>query len=415
MNIDSIERVGVAGFAKSGLYLAYLLLKLKKKVFITESKEAAAFPSVVIEKLRALGVSFEFGGHSENFLKNTQLVIFSPGIDALTSPAGALCRKLNIMQVGEIEFCYWLTKAKCVAITGTNGKTTTTFLTYRVLKENQGNVYLGGNIGIPFSSFVLKTKPRDIIVLELSSFQLETIIEFKPFVAAITNIEPDHMDRYPKFQDYFEAKMNIFKNQTEDDFAVLNGKSEFLIDIKRRTRAKVVTFADEFENENLSCVYRIAAGAFGLSKLDCQKVFNKFTGLPHRLQLVRKVNGVNFINDSKATNPASTVWALKNLQGPIILIAGGKDKGLDYNQIIPYMKNVKKINLFGAAAKKIDSALSKVAPTQFFNSLEDVIRGSLAEAKIGDSVVLSPMCASYDMFKSYIDRGRQFKDIVNSL
>lgn len=414
MNIDSIKKVCVVGWGKSGISLCNLLLSLKKQVKLTELKERNCFHPALIDKLTNNGVCFEFGGHSENFIKDCQLIILSPGVDSLNSTAIKNANHLNILHVGEVEFSYWLTKAKFVAITGTNGKTTTTFLTYRVLSQNRKGVFLGGNIGIPVSSFIMNTKKGDLIVLEISSFQLETIIEFKPYVAALLNIEPNHLDRHPTFKDYFEAKMNIFRNQREDDWAVLNKNIEILSSIEKRIKAKIVHFSSEFENQNFSCVYRIA-GIFGLGKAQCLQTFNSFKGIPHRLQLVRVLSGVNFVNDSKSTNPSSTIWAFRNIKGPIILVAGGKDKGVDYASIIPYLSRVKKVNLFGQAAQKIEKALSGHAKTQIFSSLEGVVSASFGEASPKDTVLFSPMCSSFDMFTNYMDRGRKFIEIVKSL
>lgn len=414
MDIDSLKRVCVVGWGKSGVSLCNLLLTLKKEVKVTDNKENKSFPFSLIDKFSRKGVRFEFGGHSKNFIKDSQLVILSPGVDVQTSEAGKICQELNIPYVGEVEFAFWLTKAKFVVITGTNGKTTTTFLTFRTLKERRKRVFLGGNIGIPVSSFILDTKKGDLIVLEISSFQLETILEFRPYVAAILNIEPDHLDRYPSFREYFGAKMNIFKNQKKDDWAVLNKKSPLLHEMEKRVKSQMVTFSTEFSNENLSCVYRIAS-VFGLGKADCLKVFSSFRGLPHRQQFVREFKGVNFINDSKATNPSSTIWALKNIKSPVILIAGGKDKGLDYSQIATYLKIVKKINLLGAASGRIKSVLGSHIETEIFPSLKDAVVSSYKEAKIGDTVLFSPMCSSFDMFLNYMDRGRKFMEIVKNL
>jgi UDP-N-acetylmuramoylalanine--D-glutamate ligase len=414
MNIDNIKRVCIVGWGKSGFSLCNLLSALKKEIKLTEQKERKYFHPSLIDKLAGAGISFEFGGHSENFLKGCQLVILSPGVDPLNSPVVKIANNLNIPYVGEVEFAYWLTKAKFVAITGTNGKTTTTFLTYRVLRENKKRVFLGGNIGIPVSSFILDTKKGDLIVLEISSFQLETILEFKPYVSALLNIEPNHLDRHPTFNDYFRAKMNIFKNQQQTDFAVLNKNIEMLSDIEKKLNSKIVHFSSEFENQNFSCIYRIAS-IFGLGKADCLHVFNNFKGIPHRLQLVRVVNGVAFVNDSKSTNPSSTVWAFNNIKGNIVLIAGGKDKGVDYKSIIPYMKKVKKVNLFGQAAKKIEVALSGHVKTQIFPSLCDVVSASFKESSPKDTVLFSPMCSSFDMFNNYMERGRKFIEVVKSL
>ncbi|MCK9615723.1 MAG: Mur ligase family protein [Candidatus Omnitrophica bacterium] len=414
MNIDNIKRVCVVGWGKSGFSLCNLLSTLKKEVRLTELKERKCFYPSLIDKLTGNGVSFEFGGHSENFLKGCQLIILSPGVDPLSSPIVKIANSLNIPYVGEVEFAYWLTKAKFVAITGTNGKTTTTFLTYRVLRENKKRVFLGGNIGIPVSSFILDTKKGDLIVLEISSFQLETILEFKPFVSALLNIEPNHLDRYPTFGDYFRAKMNIFKNQQQNDFAVLNKNIEMLSDIEKNLKSKIIYFSSEFENQNFSCIYRIAT-IFGLGKADCLHVFNNFKGIPHRLQIVRVINGVSFVNDSKSTNPSSTIWAFNNIKGDIILIAGGKDKGVDYKSIIPHISKVKKVNLFGQAAPKIEKALAGHIKTQIFPSLDDVVYASFKESSPKDTVLFSPMCSSFDMFKNYMERGRKFIEVVKSL
>jgi UDP-N-acetylmuramoylalanine--D-glutamate ligase len=414
MQIDNFKKVCVVGCGKSGLALCNLLLELRKEVRLTEIKQGQSFNSALIERFRSKGVIFEFGGHSENFIKGCDLVILSPGVDALKSQAVYFARILGILCVGEVEFSFWLTKAKFIAITGTNGKTTTTFLTYRVLCQKRKGIFLGGNIGIPVSSFILNTKKGDLIVLEISSFQLETILKFKPYVAALLNIEPNHLDRHASFKDYFDAKMNIFKNQDNQDWAVLNKNTDVLSDIKKRLKSQAVYFSSEFPNENYSCVYRIAK-VFGIGKIDCQRVFSAFKGIPHRLQAVRTIDNITFINDSKSTNPSSTIWALTNTNGPLILIAGGKDKGVDYALVAPYLKNVKKINLFGEAAEKIRSSLAPHINTQVYGSLEEVVFSSYKEASTGDTILLSPMCSSFDMFSNYMERGRKFIEIVNSL
>lgn len=414
MNIDTINKICIVGWARSGVSLCNLLLSLKKKVMVTEAKQSNNFPCGLIDRLRNSGVDFEFGGHSEKFMKQADSIVLSPGADSYAEPLKTILKNLNIPYAGEVEFSSWLTKARFIAITGTNGKTTTAFLTYRVLKEKRKNVFLAGNIGIPLSSVVLQTKKNDVIVLEISSFQLETIIKFRPYIAAVLNIEPDHMDRYKKFNDYFEAKMNIFRNQNETDWAVIKKDSNLSATIKKRLRSSVATFDKEFKNENYSCIYRIVS-IIGLTKTDCLRVFSGFKGLPHRLQTVREIKGVKFINDSKATNPSSTVWALSDNQSPVILIAGGKDKGLDYLQITPYLKKVKKINLIGQASLAIKKALEGKVAIELFASLENAVIASFKSAQKGDIVLLSPMCSSYDMFKNYIDRGNKFIKIVNSL
>ncbi len=414
MRIDDFKKVCVVGWGRSGISLSQLLLRLEKEVGVSEIAEADSFSSQLINDFIKKGVKFEFGGHSEKFIKDAQLLILSPGVDLSSSSIKQIAHVHNIPCVGEIEFSSWLTKSKIIAITGTNGKTTTSELTYQVLKQARKRVFLGGNIGRPFSSFVLETEEEDLVVLEISSFQLESIIEFKPYVAAFLNIEPDHLDRYSNFKDYFQAKLNIFKNQDREDWAILNKNINFRSQIERIIKSQPVYFSREFSNENFSCVYRITA-IFGLTKRDCLKVFSEFKGLRHRLQVARKLNKVTFINDSKATNPSSTIWALKNTKAPIILLAGGRDKGLDYSSILPHLKKVKRVNLFGEAAVKIREVLSVKVETKAFPSLEKAVLSSYQGAESGDTILLSPMCSSFDMFSNYQDRGDKFIEIVNSI
>ncbi|MCK4912259.1 MAG: UDP-N-acetylmuramoyl-L-alanine--D-glutamate ligase [Candidatus Omnitrophica bacterium] len=414
MRIDNFKKICVIGWGKSGISLANLLLTVNKDVKVSEAAGSEVFSSQLIDDFISKGVEFEFGGHSDQFIKDAQLLILSPGVNSNTSSIKQIALTNNIPCVGEIEFSSWLTKAKIIAITGTNGKTTCSELTFQLLKQTKKRIFLGGNIGTPFSSFVLEAKEDDLIVLEISSFQLETIIEFKPYVVAFLNIEPDHLDRYSDFKGYFQAKLNIFKNQTSQDWVVLNKNIDFRSQIEKVLKSQLVYFSDEFSNQNFSCVYRVAV-IFGLTKNDCLKVFSEFNGLEHRLQIVKKVNKITFINDSKATNPSSTIWALKNTKGPIVLLAGGKDKGLDYSSILPYLRKVKKVNLFGEAADKIREALGSKVETQTFQSLEEIVLSSYKEAESGDTILLSPMCSSFDMFSNYQERGDKFIDIVNKI
>ena len=414
MRIDDFKKICVIGWGKSGISLAKLLLALKKDVKVSDTAEENTFSNQLINDFINKGVDFEFGKHSEKFIKSAQLLILSPGVNLSASPIKQIASTNNIPCVGEIEFASWLTKAKIIAITGTNGKTTSSELIYQLLKQTKKRVFLGGNIGMPFSSFVLETKKDDLVVLEISSFQLETIIGFKPYVAVFLNIEPDHLDRYLDFKGYLQAKLNIFRNQTKEDWAVLNKNIDFRSQIEKTIKAQVIYFSNEFSNQNFSCVYRIAA-IFGLAKNDCLKVFSEFKGLKHRLQVVRKLNKITFINDSKATNPSSTIWALKNTKTSIILLCGGKDKGLDYSSILPYLRKVNRVNLFGEAANKIREVLRCKVETKMFQSLEQAVLASYKEAKSGDTILLSPMCSSFDIFSNYKERGDKFIDIVNKI
>jgi len=414
MNIDDFERIGVIGWGLSGISVANLLLGLGKKVKVSEQRERGCFSEDSLKQFTKAGVEFEFGGHSESFIKDCQLLVVSPGVDTTRGQIFEIIKALKLPVVGEVELCSWLTKASLIAITGTNGKTTASHLTYEVLRRKRSRVFLGGNIGIPFSSFVLDTKKNDLVVLELSSFQLETIISFRPKVAALLNISPDHFDRHRDLQAYLQAKMNIFRNQTKDDFALFNKNSSLNFEKIMPIRSKIIYFSKEFPNENFSCIYKIAS-LYGLTKTDCELVFFNFKGLPHRLQLVKTVNGITFINDSKATNPSSTIWALNDLRRPIILLAGGKNKGLDYATLRPYLKQVKKLNLFGEAAEAIRESLKAQVRSEIFSSLDEAVNSSFKEAERGDTVLLSPMCSSFDMFSDYRERGNKFIEIVDSL
>jgi len=414
MNTENFKNICVVGFERSGIALSRLALALQRAVKVTDGKKETEFKDSLIKEFKSLGVEFEFGGHSVDFIKGSDLIVISPGVDLKKSTISEIANKLNIKIVGEMEFASWFTKSKIIAITGTNGKTTTTTLTYEVLKSKFKGVYLAGNIGIPLSSCVLDTKPEDIVVLEVSSFQLETILEFKPFVAAFLNLEPDHLDRYGVFDEYMKAKINLFKNQDEGDWAVLNKNCEFNEQLIEGVKSNLSYFSSEFDNENKSAVYKIVS-ILGVSLKDCDDIFSKFTGLPHRMQLVADVKGVSFINDSKATNPASTIWALKNTQAPTVLIAGGKDKGVDYSVVLPFLKNVTKINLIGEAAKKIEDKLAQKIPVTIFKTLEEAVEDSFSSVEDNGVVLFSPMCSSFDMFLNYEDRGNIFCEIVKKI
>ncbi|MDD3297101.1 MAG: Mur ligase family protein [Candidatus Omnitrophica bacterium] len=412
MDINNFNKVCVVGCGTSGISLCDLLLELGKKVKVSESRKKNCFKDSLIQEYLSKGIVFEFGLNSKDFIKDCDLVVLSPGVDPVA--IRSFLKDTGIPCVGEIEFSFWFNKALCVAITGTNGKTTSTYLTHKVLEATGRRVFIGGNIGTPFSSFVLKTTREDIVVLELSSFQLETIIEFHPYVAVLLNVAPDHFDRYNNLQEYILAKMNIFKNQLSGDRALLNKNLESLAMSSGNIKAQIMYFSDEFPNENFSCIWRIAE-IFGVDKKICRKVFSEFKGLSHRMQSVRKIKGVEFINDSKATNPASTVWALDNILSPVVLLAGGKDKGLDYSEVVSHLGRVKKVNLFGEAASKIEDSLESFCRVEVFCSFQEAVISAFREAVSGDTVLLSPMCASFDMFSDYKERGDRFVEIVNGL
>lgn len=417
MDYKKYQNICVFGFGKSGIGAAKLALSLGKNVKITDSNKRSKFLSSEIKKLGKKKVLFEFAEHTSRFLENVDLIIVSPGINIDSLAVFKYIKKKKIPVVSEIEFASWFCKAKIIAITGTNGKTTTTSLIYHLLKNKFKNkkVFCAGNIGTAFSSIVLKTKEKDLVVLEISSFQLEKVKTFRPFVACLLNIGSDHMDRYSNIKDYLNAKLNIFSNQKSSDWAVINNSLNLSKGQLSKIKAKILRFGNNPVNENYSACCAVGK-IFNISQKDCLKIISTFKNLAHRCQKVRVFKGVEFINDSKATNPCSTIWALKNIKKPVILIAGGRDKDLDFSEILPFIKNVKKVNLFGESAKKIEKQIKNKVETVCYKSLKEIVVGSFKDAlKIKAVVLFSPMCASFDMFKNYKDRGEKFIRVVKNL
>ncbi|MFO8053280.1 MAG: UDP-N-acetylmuramoyl-L-alanine--D-glutamate ligase [Candidatus Omnitrophota bacterium] len=412
--IRDLTTICVAGWGKTGISLTKMLLSLGKKVKVTEIRKKNYFCSQRIKYFQAKGVSFEFNGHSEEFIKSCDLVILSPGINLSRSKLSDIAIKNHISCIGELEFAYYFTDAKIIAITGTNGKTTTAHLVYRLLRQKNKNVYLGGNIGRPFSEFVLDTQKEDIVVLEVSSFQLETIIKFRPYIAVLLNVEVDHIDRHKSFDNYLKTKLKIFQNQQKFDWAVINKKVNLSDSFLSQINPKVIYFGTELPDENLSAAYRIGK-IFGITKTDCHLLFSRYQKLPHRQQLIKELNKIKFINDSKATNLSSTLFALKSLKPPIILIAGGQDKDIHYSDLGEYARKIKKINLIGQAADKIRNELGDKFKCQKFNSLKEAVLSSYKQAKAFDTILFSPMCSSFDMFSNYKERGQKFIEIVNNI
>ena len=374
----------------------------------------------------------------------------SPGIPS-NIPLLNQAEELGIPRFSEIEIAYWLTDAKIVGVTGSNGKTTTVTLLGEMLKEDKKEYQLGGNIGIPFSGIVEKISSDGIIVLELSSFQLEWIEEFRPFVASVLNITPDHLDRHADMNSYIGAKLRILENQTESDFAVLNVDDEGSLKFAAFGKSKKVFFSTKTEPEpgvfirgeklftrsngreteiigvrdigikgphNLSnaCAACAICSILGVTPDSMRRTLIGFTGVEHRLEPVAVLSGVSFVNDSKATNVDSVWYALQSVPPPIILIAGGKDKGGDFTRLKELVqKNVKALILIGEAEEKIKSALGDVVTVYHSDSLEEAVELSYKKAAPQDTVLLSPGCASFDMFKDYQHRGQVFKSSVRNL
>lgn len=408
------KKVTIVGLARSGLACANLFYRLGAQVSVTEKQDndllrhnAAALASKEIR--------YELGRHSRDFIRGQDLVIVSPGVPDEASPV-AWAKELNIPLISEIEAAWLVCPGKVIAVTGTSGKTTVTTLIGRLLEAAGIKAFVCGNIGIPFSQEVEKISAEDFVSLEVSSFQLEHISDFKPRISVLLNFSRNHLDRYKDMPEYLEAKKRIFLNQGPEDFLVYNHDDPLVTDAVAAARARLLPFcASDGINPNcaaLSCV----GEALGIDREVAPRVFNDFKGLPHRMEYVAEHNGVVFINDSKATTAESAVWALKSIDAPVILIAGGKDKGVDYSLILGAAAGkLKQVIVIGEAAEKIESALNRSFAVSRARSLEEAVEKALSLAAPGDRVLLSPMCSSFDMFSGYEERGACFKKAVQAL
>jgi len=441
------SRVAVLGAARSGIAVSKLIAREGASVLLSDVKPADML-SLDRQELERLGIELETGGHSDRILQS-DLICISPGLP-LDIPVLGRAQKKAIPIVGEIEVSSWFCHSPIFAITGSNGKTTTTTLSGEILKKWDPSTIVAGNIGVPFSEHVLNCSSKHVVILEISSFQLETIYSFHPRIAVIMNLTPNHLDRYPDFEAYAQAKMNILKNMTESDYLIYNIDDNYLKKSLRKAIPKKLVFslqphsregvywvnekiiirlAGEEEHVYLKNIYlrgphnrynmMVAALIASLQEVPekiIAKELCKFKGIEHRLELVRVLNHVTFINDSKATSVDSLSYALKSFDDKIILIAGGKDKGGDFSKINHLLKDrVKTAILIGQAADRMEKAWQGIVPLLRADNLQDAIRKAFQVARKNEIVLLSPACSSFDMFRDYEDRGRQFKKIVENL
>jgi len=408
------KKVVVAGLARSGLACANLLYDLGAKVSVTDSQDTEAV-RLNSSKLKSRDIKFELGKHTKEFIQGKDLLVISPGIPDEAMPV-VWAKELNIAMISEIEVASILCPATIIAVTGSNGKTTTTTLIGKIIEASGKKAFVCGNIGNPFTGELEKMSEGDFVSLEVSSFQLEKIKTFKPKVAVILNFSKNHLDRYKNMQEYLEAKKRIFINQDKNDFLVLNQEDPILCDIAKESGSKVIFFNSESGfNPDQSAVLSVAQ-ILNIKREVCLNVFSEFKGLEHRMEYVQEINGVDFINDSKATTVESAIWALKNIKSSVILIAGGKDKGVDYSLVLPQARGkVLKAILIGEAKNKIRAAFGNNLSIEEAPTLPEAVKLAFTIARPGDSVLLSPMCSSYDMFKDYEERGRVFKSAVHSL
>jgi len=443
------KKVTVVGFGRSGRAAAKLLMEAGAKVRVSE---ALPYEKIAgdLSWLSKGGVEFEFGGHQRETLLGSEMIVVSPGV-SLEMPALKEARAQGIPMIGEVELASLSTSATFVGVTGSNGKSTTTTLIGEMLKQGGKPVVVAGNIGTSLCDVVPRLSPAHIVVAELSSFQLETIDSFRCHISLLLNLSPDHLDRYPDFSAYVRAKARIFETQQEEDFAILNGDDEFCLSLSPHIKAQRVLFrrkgpVDEgcflngrevlfrwrgqttqicpsseigikgvhnLENAMAACA---AASLLGLAPGVLKKALREFSGLEHRLELVLEKEGVQFVNDSKGTNVGAAIKSLESYDAPIILIGGGKDKGSDFSPLAEVARGrVKALILMGEAMEKMKAALKGVAPILEAKEMGEAVRRANSIAKRGDVVLLSPACASFDMFANFEERGRVFKEEVRRL
>lgn len=442
------KKILVVGLARTGASVARFLAGQGAKVTVTDMRGREALASFV-DSLADLDITLELGRHGEETFSGADLIVVSPGVPMDIAPL-KLARERGVRVISEIELAHAFIQAPMVAITGTNGKTTTTTLTGEIFKGCGFRTFVGGNIGRPLIDLVTSGEQVDRVVAEISSFQLEGIVDFRPRVSVLLNITEDHLDRYAGFQEYIDAKERVFANQTGEDFAILNMDDPLVADCAGRIAARlvpmsrlrpleqgislrdgVITFAWEGRVERFptsalklrgvhnldNCMASLAAtllmGCEGGSVL---AALESFSGLPHRMELVAEVGGVAYYNDSKGTNVGSVVKSLESFPGNVILIAGGKDKGGEYTPLAELVRErVRHLILLGEARELIRDALGHLTHTVMVGSLEEAVQEAHRLGRPGDTVLFSPACSSFDMFRNYEERGNCFAAAVRAL
>ncbi len=451
------KKITVVGAARSGVSASNLLVSKGADVTITDIKEAVHLKTY-LERLDKR-VKTSLGRHQPDIFTNVDMIVISPGVPMDIEPL-SIAIKNNIPVISELELAYNSIDVPFIAITGTNGKSTTTILIREILKEAGFKILVGGNIGNALTEEILTTydlrlTTYDYVVAEVSSFQLEGVKDFKPHIACILNITPDHLDRYKDMDEYMTAKSRIFTNQDKNDFLILNADDPLTCSLTRRACSNIVLFSryrqQARKNTPFVClngeeiIYKssgkkelicslnelrikgihnienamaaVAASMLtGISLDSVRKTLREFNGLEHRIEFVSEIDGVTYINDSKGTNVGAVVKSILSFTAPVILIAGGLDKGGEFTLLRETVRErVKAMVLIGEARDKIKAALGDLVDTCIADSMSEAVKIASVLSVKGDVVLLSPACASFDMFKDYEDRGRQFKESVKNL
>jgi len=445
----------VVGMAKSGTASARLLIEKNAQVTIYDAKKEEELKDTIREEIQKLPASKLLGADDAavtEFVDGIDLMVLSPGVP-LNLPFIRRAYAAGKKVIAEMELGYLYSRAEFVAITGTNGKTTTTALTGEIFKNAGKSTYVLGNIGVPISEMALATQPGDIVVAETAALQLETTDAFRPRACAVLNITEDHLNRYGTMENYTNAKALVFKNQTADDFCVLNYDNDIARSLADRVKSRILWFSrisepgegafvrgndmifkldglekyicnindikipgsHNLENALAACAL---ASAMGISAHAIRRTLKEFPGVEHRIEFVKEVNGIKYINDSKGTNPDATIKAIEAMTAPTILLLGGYDKHSDFMPMFGAInENIAGIVALGDTAKKILEAAEIIGYKNiaYAKSFKDAVLQAKDMAKPGYNVLLSPACASYDMFSDFEERGRVFKEIVYSL
>jgi len=438
------KKVLVVGFGTTGIAVTRFLIQMGAVVTITDLRREISIPEEFLQN----GVMAETGGHDRKTFLDQNLIVVSPGVPFTSEPI-VQAQEAGIDAISEIELAYQYLETPLIAVTGTNGKTTTTSLLGEIFRSDGKDVFVGGNIGTPLIEYATGPRKSDYVIAEISSFQLEGIKTFKPHIAVMLNITADHLDRYPSFKEYVDAKKAIFRYQDERDFAVLNSDDQEIQLLKNTVMAKRLFFSTTELQKNGACYngsydFRLGDKSVQLADQDfrlqgihnkenmlaalcvsllCKirpetitHVFKTFTGLPHQMEFVDEIEGVSFYNDSKGTNVGACVKSLESLNAPLVLIAGGKDKGGSYEPLKELIREkVKGLVLIGEARERIEQELGSIVDTYRADSLESAVAEAFGMSDSGESILFSPACSSFDMFKSYAQRGDCFKDLVKGL
>lgn len=448
----------VVGLGKSGVGATKLLCKKGFKVTVTDELNKTDLTEA-LESLKGYSFTAELGKHVLKTFCKQDFIVVSPGVKLDIKPL-QLAKKANVPIISEIELASQFITTPTIAVTGTNGKSTVVSLIAKLIANGGKEVFLGGNIGTPLSEYAIGKQRADWVVVEISSFQMDTTYSFKPNVAVFLNLAPDHLDRYPSYDAYVNSKMSLKSQMTEEDIIIANLRDYKIMSLISGAISKKLYFTSdsfskipenyrhEFQgttlesgnmylrasrwkehsfnlsNAKLKGIHNkenmmasvLAAKIAGISNESIQHTLNEFTPLPHRMEFVARKNRVDFINDSKGTNVSAVVRSLESFEEPVILIAGGKDKGEDYSLLAEAIrKKVKNLILVGEAKEKINRAVGDNSETFLVGTFEEAVYLAYQKSRSGDVVLLSPGCASQDMFKNYEERGDRFKKIVNTL